>query len=136
MIGESPKWLRFFQSINHRQSSIINLPKLEPILRPGSIAVIGASRSADTVGHEIVANLIRHDFAGAVHSVNPHATSIHSIRACPSVSAIPDPGDLAVIAIRKQFLWWTPHANAWPGNDSGSLLVGEFTAAELAAMRS
>jgi acetyl coenzyme A synthetase (ADP forming)-like protein len=75
---------------------------LDAILKPGSIAVIGASRSPDTIGHQIVANLVRHGFTGAVHPVNPKATSIHSIRAYASVRAIGEPVDLAIIAVPKE----------------------------------
>ncbi|HEU5183899.1 MAG TPA: acetate--CoA ligase family protein [Gemmatimonadaceae bacterium] len=76
--------------------------ELDSILKPRSIAVIGASRSADTIGHQIVANLVAHGFTGAVHPVNPKATSIHSIRAYPNVRAIGDPVDLAIIAVPKE----------------------------------
>jgi len=75
---------------------------LDPILRPGSVAVIGASRRPATIGHQILANLIVHGFTGAVYPVNPNATSVHSIRAYPSVGAIPDPVDLAVIVVPKE----------------------------------
>ena len=76
--------------------------ELDSILKPRSIAVIGASRSADTIGHQIVANLVAHGFTGAVHPVNPKAASIHSIRAYPSVRAIGEPVDLAIIAVPKE----------------------------------
>jgi acetate---CoA ligase (ADP-forming) len=75
---------------------------LDPILRPASIAVVGASRRAGTIGHQIVANLVRHGFTGAVYPVNPSATSINAIHAWPSVGAIPQPVDVAVIAVPKE----------------------------------
>jgi acetyltransferase len=75
---------------------------LDAILKPRSIAVIGASRSPDTIGHQIVANLVRHGFTGAVHPVNPKAGSIHSIRAYAAVGAIGEPVDLAIIAVPKE----------------------------------
>ncbi len=75
---------------------------LDPILSPSSIAVVGASRSPKTMGHQILANLIRYEFTGTVYPVNPSAPSVHSIRAWPSVSALPDPVDLAVICVPKQ----------------------------------
>ncbi|HZO18592.1 MAG TPA: acetate--CoA ligase family protein [Gemmatimonadaceae bacterium] len=76
--------------------------ELDSILKPRSIAVIGASRSPETIGHQIVANLVAHGFTGAVHPVNPKAASIHSIRAYPSVRAIGEPVDLAIIAVPKE----------------------------------
>ena len=74
---------------------------LDAILAPRSIAVIGASRSPDTIGHEILANLLRHGFNGTVYPVNPSATAVHSIRAWPSVMELPETVDLAVIVVPR-----------------------------------
>jgi acetate---CoA ligase (ADP-forming) len=75
---------------------------LDSLLRPRSIAVVGASRSPNTIGYQILHNLLRHGYAGAVYPVNPSAASIHSIRAYRSIAEIPDPVDLAVIVVPKQ----------------------------------
>ena len=75
---------------------------LDPILRPRTVAVIGASRSPRTIGHQVLANLIGHGFTGSVYPVNPHAPSVHSVKAYPSVAAIPDLVDLAVIVVPRQ----------------------------------
>ncbi|HEY0035338.1 MAG TPA: CoA-binding protein, partial [Longimicrobium sp.] len=75
---------------------------LDAILRPRSVAVIGASRKPNTIGYQILENLVRHGFSGAVYPVNPTAASVHSIRAYPSVDAIPDEVDLALIVVPKQ----------------------------------
>ncbi len=77
---------------------------LDAILKPRAIAVVGASRAPDTIGHEIVTNLVTHGFTGPVYPVNPHATSIHSIRCYPAVDAIGQPIDLAVIAVPKEIV--------------------------------
>jgi len=77
------------------------MSSLDPIFRPRSVAVIGASRTPGTIGYEIVDNLLRHGFTGAVYPVNPKATSVHSIRAYPRVGEIPESVDLAVIAVPK-----------------------------------
>jgi acetyltransferase len=78
--------------------------ELRAILDPASIAVIGASRTRDTIGHQILANLLEHGFTGPVYPVNPHASSIHSVRAYPSVSELPEVPDLAVISVPKQLV--------------------------------
>lgn len=75
---------------------------LDAILKPRSIAVIGASRMSDTIGHQIFANLLRYGFTGAVYPVNPNASSIQSVRAYPNVGAIPEPIDLGVIVVPKE----------------------------------
>ncbi|MEM4728531.1 MAG: acetate--CoA ligase family protein [Thermoplasmata archaeon] len=76
------------------------MPKtLEAIFRPQSIAVIGASRERGGVGREILHNIISYEFRGAVFPVNPRAHTIYSMKCYPSVSAIPDPVDLAIIVV-------------------------------------
>ncbi|HEU0054675.1 MAG TPA: acetate--CoA ligase family protein [Longimicrobium sp.] len=77
---------------------------LDSILRPKSIAVVGASRTPNTIGYQILDNLLRHGYEGAVYPVNPKAESVHSIRAYPSLDAIPDAVDLAVVVVPKQFV--------------------------------
>jgi acetyl coenzyme A synthetase (ADP forming)-like protein len=72
---------------------------LDPILKPRSVAVIGASRSPNTIGHQVLSNIVRYGFTGTVYPVNPKATAIHSIRAFPTVAAIPDAVELAVIVV-------------------------------------
>jgi acetate---CoA ligase (ADP-forming) len=75
---------------------------LDPILRPRSVAVIGASRRADSIGWQIVDNLLRYGFQGAIYPINPKADVIHSIPAFPSVAAVGRPVDLAVITVPKE----------------------------------
>lgn len=72
---------------------------LDAIFRPQSVAVVGASRSADAVGAEVLRNLVACGFTGPVYPVNPNARSVQSMRAYPSVRAIPDQVDMAVIAV-------------------------------------
>ncbi len=69
------------------------------VLRPRSIAVVGAGRSRRGIGHEIFRNLLRAGFQGATYPVNPGAASVAGVKAFPSVTAIPDPIDMAVIAV-------------------------------------
>jgi len=75
---------------------------LDPILRPKSIAVVGASRQPNTIGWQILDNLLRQGFHGPVYPVNPKAAAIHSIPAYRSVKDIPQPVDLAVIVVPKE----------------------------------
>jgi acetyl coenzyme A synthetase (ADP forming)-like protein len=77
---------------------------LMPILRPESIAVIGASRRPGTIGYQIVDNLLNSGYQGVVYPVNPKARSIHSIPTFASVKDIPGPVDLAMVVVPKQFV--------------------------------
>ncbi|MCK5689868.1 acetate--CoA ligase family protein [Myxococcota bacterium] len=73
--------------------------KLDPIFRPRSVAVVGASSRRGTVGAEIFQNIIKHGYTGAVYPVNPKAHAVQSVRAYPSVGAIPEPVDMAVLVV-------------------------------------
>ncbi len=72
---------------------------LAPLLAPGSVAVVGTSRRPGSVGREILLNIRDAGFTGALYGVNPHATDIDGIPCLPSVTALPEPPDLAVLAV-------------------------------------
>ena len=69
------------------------------LLRPRSIAVIGAGHRAGSIGHELFVNLLRHGFNGPVYPVNRTARSVASVRAWPSITDVPDDVDVAVLAV-------------------------------------
>lgn len=79
----------------------MNRRPLDPIFSPRSVAVVGASRSRDSLGWAILHNLVTAEFAGAIFPVNPHAASIHSLRCYPTLAAIPDPVDLVMVVVPK-----------------------------------
>ncbi|HEY2058498.1 MAG TPA: GNAT family N-acetyltransferase [Amycolatopsis sp.] len=69
------------------------------LLHPRSVAVIGASTDHMKVGHVAFRNLLAADFTGTVYPVNPEHRSVRGVRAYPSVLDIPDPVDLALVAV-------------------------------------
>lgn len=77
---------------------------LDTIFKPTSVAVIGASTSKDAIGRVILHNIITNDFKGTVFPVNPKTPVINSIKCYPSVSDIPDPVDLAIIIIGRDYV--------------------------------
>jgi acetyltransferase len=72
---------------------------LAPFFAPRSVAVIGASRDPSKVGGSVLANLKAAGFAGRVTPVNPAAATVQGLPAVPSISALDEPVDLAVIAV-------------------------------------
>jgi acetyl coenzyme A synthetase (ADP forming)-like protein len=74
---------------------------LTAIFSPRSIAVIGASRRRDSIGYALLHNLVASRFEGVIFPVNPHARAIHSLRCYPSLAAVPDPVDLAVVLVPR-----------------------------------
>ncbi len=71
---------------------------LDAIFGPKSVAVIGASERAGSVGRTLIWNLISSPFGGTVFPINPKRSSILGIKAYPSMADIHEPVDLAVIA--------------------------------------
>ena len=78
--------------------------QLDAILKPKSVAVIGASTSPDKMGHEILKNIIDSGFNGAVYPINPKADIILDLICHKSVKDIPEPPDMAVIIIPARFV--------------------------------
>ena len=68
-------------------------------LFPQSIAVIGASRRVDSIGHQLLTNIRAGGFKGRVHAVNIEARHVQGLQAHSRVSEIPDHIDLAVVAV-------------------------------------
>ena len=71
---------------------------LDPIFEPDTVAVVGASDRPGSVGRTIMWNLISNPFGGTVYPVNAKRQNVLGIKAYPSVSELPEPVDLAVIA--------------------------------------
>ena len=78
--------------------------RLDCILKPKSIAVIGASRRENSIGWQIVDNLLAHGFAGPVYPINPSAASIHSIQAYPAIGDVPGTVELAIIVVPGEYV--------------------------------
>ncbi|PIU28290.1 MAG: acyl-CoA synthetase, partial [Candidatus Hydromicrobium americanum] len=71
---------------------------------PDSVAVIGAAREEEKVGHIILDNIINSGYKGKLFPVNPKADEIHGIKCYPSVLNVPGDIDLAIIVIPAQFV--------------------------------
>src|ERR1019366_5012336 len=75
--------------------SIRNFDKL---FQPETVALIGASERAGSVGAVVARNLRRVGFRGELLFVNPHLESLDGMPVSPDVASLPRPADLAVIA--------------------------------------
>ena len=73
--------------------------KLDAFFEPRAIAVIGASRDPEKVGHKVFKNILDSGFQGNLYPINPKATKLLGYECFRSVSEVPDEIDLAVIAI-------------------------------------
>ena len=64
---------------------------------PKSVAVIGATEKQGHVGRTVLRNLIASPFGGTVYPVNPKRASVLGIKAYPSIAAVPDQVQLAIV---------------------------------------
>jgi acetate---CoA ligase (ADP-forming) len=69
------------------------------MLRPRSVAVIGASAKRHTLGNQVLQNLRRFDFQGEVTCVHPSASSIEGWPAVPCVADLPTDLDAAMVSV-------------------------------------
>ncbi len=69
------------------------------ILRPRSIAVVGAGRHPANVGHQVLRSLVVGDFSGTLYPVNPSARAVCGVPAFPALSSLPESIDLAIVAV-------------------------------------
>ena len=72
---------------------------LEALLRPRSIAIVGASRRPNKVGNIILRNLLASGYRGKIYPVNPAAPEILGFKAYPSLRKVPGDVDMVVVAI-------------------------------------
>jgi acetyltransferase len=70
---------------------------LDPIFRPKSVALVGASERAGSVGRTVLWNLLSSPFGGTIFPVNNKRPNILGVRTYPSVSELPEVPDLVVI---------------------------------------
>ena len=76
----------------------MTIRNLDRLLNPTSVALIGASVRAASIGNTIARNLVRGGFKGQVSLINPRYHEIEGVQCHASVSALDSPPDLAVIA--------------------------------------
>ncbi|MEJ2365454.1 MAG: acetate--CoA ligase family protein [Deltaproteobacteria bacterium] len=81
-----------------------SVSQLDCILRPKSVAVIGASTSPDKLGHEILKNILDGGFRGGVYPINPKADAILNLSCHGNVKDLQEPPDLAVVIIPARFV--------------------------------
>ncbi len=93
-----PAWQPYLEAMASRESHA-DVESLRHLLDPESVAVIGASRRPGSVGRAILHSIITGGYAGRVYPVNPHARHIEGTHCVPSVDQLPEPADLAIVAV-------------------------------------
>ncbi|MBE3110756.1 MAG: acetate--CoA ligase family protein [Acidobacteria bacterium] len=83
-------------SNNERSSSLLGLDEL---LRPRSLAVIGASDTPGKVGYTVLRNIVASGYKGPVYPINPKDPEVQGLKAYRSVLDVPGDVDAAVIVV-------------------------------------
>jgi acyl-CoA synthetase (NDP forming)/GNAT superfamily N-acetyltransferase len=88
----------YLDTVGARELSA-NVASLRPVFQPASVAVIGASRRQGTVGRAVLENITSGGYAGRLYAVNPNAQEISGVSCFPDVASLPEPPDLALLAV-------------------------------------
>ena len=72
---------------------------LLPILRPKSVAVIGASDTPSRIGGRPIHSMKAMGYGGRIYPVNPRRETVQGLAAFPSIRDVPEPVDCALIAV-------------------------------------
>jgi len=75
---------------------------LQPLIEPRSVAVIGASERAGSLGRTVIRNLIDSGYTGRLFAVNPKHKKIFDLPSYPSIEEVPHRIDLAVICVAAE----------------------------------
>src|SRR5689334_12827010 len=70
---------------------------LAPIFHPRTVAVIGATEKPASVGRTVLRNLLEQPFGATIFPVNPTRNNVLGIRCYPTIAAIGEQVDLAVV---------------------------------------
>jgi acyl-CoA synthetase (NDP forming) len=74
-------------------------PHLRAVLAPRRIAIVGASRNPRSLAGRYLDHLLKHEFPGEIIPINRAADEVRGLPAFPSLEAVPDPVDCALITI-------------------------------------
>jgi len=88
-------------SRSEMRDRVFTTASLRPFFKPRSVAFIGASRDASSLGYRILDALVAGGYLGPVYAVNPNATHVRSLPAYPSARQIPSGADLAIVAVPR-----------------------------------
>jgi len=95
--------------------------QIDRLLRPKSVAVIGASDRHGALGATLLNNLVQYEFAGDIYPVNPKREEIAGLKCYPSVDVLPEGIDCAVLAIPRPFVLDTVRGLA--GRGCGAVVI-------------
>ena len=98
-VDETGTTLDTFLETVARRERAADVASLRHVLAPESVVVIGASRRTGTIGRAILDNIRTCGYAGRLYAVHPQAHQLGGVHCVPTVAELPEPPDLALIAV-------------------------------------
>lgn len=96
------------------------------LLHPNSVAVIGASDDPIRIGGRPIASMLAKGFAGRILPVNPNRATVQGLPAYPSVAALPEVPDVAIIAVPGEHAVTAVQALADRGTKAAIMFTAGF----------
>ncbi len=78
--------------------------QINGLLRPQSVAIIGASTTPGKIGYTVVDNLIKGGYSGTIYPINPTATELLGLKVYPTIADVPGKVDSAIITVPAKLL--------------------------------
>ncbi len=89
----------YFRRAVGTREALADAKSLARILAPASVVVVGAGVDPAGVGHQVLANIVRGGYRGALHAVNRSGHRVAGIPAHRSLAEVPPPVDVVVVAV-------------------------------------
>ncbi len=96
------------------------------LMKPRSVAVIGASADPTKTAGRPVGYLARHGFAGAIYPVNPRVKEIEGLTCYPDVAALPEAPDVGLVLLGAERAAGAVSALARRGTKAAIVLAGGY----------
>ena len=72
---------------------------LNKMLRPKSVAVVGASATPGKIGYTVIDNLLKGGYSGKIYPINPSCSEILGLKVYPEISQVPGEVDSAIVTV-------------------------------------
>src|SRR5271165_3584070 len=99
---------------------------IDRLIRPRSVAVIGASADPTKLTGRPVGYLRKHGFAGEIYPVNPRVNEIDGLRCYPDVASLPEAPDVAIVLVGQDRAQQAIEALAGRGTGAAIVLAGGY----------
>ena len=109
-----PTWELYLEAVDARERHA-DVASLRHVFQPGFGGGCRRQPPAGHVGRAILHNIVTGGYQGQVYAVNPHALHMEGVPCLPSVTALPEPVDLAVVAVPR------PRCPPWPTSAAGAV---------------